>query len=150
MNMDETNWLACTRFISDMESPGRIYPLANMKTIKDLVPDQTHIFAQYAAIEPWLQSGTPVRERDRLQSVEERGQIDGYYECSCSARKTPFWLAPSPLMSCRSRGRWCCTPTICESNYFRTMKPIDWRKTRANRRSDSNFTRFLCNTRSGF
>jgi succinate dehydrogenase / fumarate reductase iron-sulfur subunit len=31
MNMDGTNWLACTRFISEMENPARIYPLANMK-----------------------------------------------------------------------------------------------------------------------
>jgi succinate dehydrogenase / fumarate reductase iron-sulfur subunit len=81
MNMDGTNWLACTRFISEMESPARIYPLANMKIIKDLVPDQTHVFAQYAAIEPWLQSKTPTPERERRQSVEERSQIDGYYEC---------------------------------------------------------------------
>lgn len=78
MNMDGTNWLACTRFISEMESPARIYPLANMKIIKDLVPDQTHVFAQYAAIEPWLQSKTPTPERERRQSVEERSQIDGY------------------------------------------------------------------------
>lgn len=28
MNMEGTNWLACTRFISDMETPARIYPLA--------------------------------------------------------------------------------------------------------------------------
>jgi len=54
MNMGGTNWLACTRFISEMESPARIYPLANMKIIKNLVLDQTHVFAQYAAIEPWL------------------------------------------------------------------------------------------------
>ena len=52
MNMDGTNWLACTRFISDMSSPATIYPLANMRIIKDLVPDQTHLFAQYEMIEP--------------------------------------------------------------------------------------------------
>ena len=52
MNMDGTNWLACTRFISHMGAPATIYPLANMRIIKDLVPDLTHVFAQYAAIEP--------------------------------------------------------------------------------------------------
>lgn len=81
MNLDGTNWLACTRFISDMESPAKIYPLANMKIIKDLIPDQTHVFAQYAAIEPWLQTKTPPPEREHLQSPEERSQIDGYSEC---------------------------------------------------------------------
>ena len=81
MNMDGTNWLACTRFISQMGAPATIYPLANMRIIKDLVPDLTHVFAQYAAIEPWLRSKTPEPEKERLQSREERSQLDGYYEC---------------------------------------------------------------------
>ena len=42
MNIDGTNWLACTRFISDLATPATIYPLANMRIIKDLVPDLTH------------------------------------------------------------------------------------------------------------
>ena len=58
MNIDGTNWLACTRFISDLATPATIYPLANLRIIKDLVPDLTHLFAQYAAIEPWLKTKT--------------------------------------------------------------------------------------------
>ncbi|MEO6946497.1 MAG: succinate dehydrogenase iron-sulfur subunit [Nitrobacter sp.] len=81
MNIDGANWLACTRFISDLATPATIYPLANMEIIKDLVPDQTHLFAQYAAIEPWLKSTTPAPEKERLQSLEERSKLDGYYEC---------------------------------------------------------------------
>src|SRR5690348_15913999 len=38
MNIDGTNWLACTRFISEMGTPVSIYPLPNMRIIKDLVP----------------------------------------------------------------------------------------------------------------
>ena len=71
----------CTRFISHMGAPATIYPLANMRIIKDLVPDLTHVFAQYASIEPWLRSKTPEPEKERLQSREERSQLDGYYEC---------------------------------------------------------------------
>jgi succinate dehydrogenase iron-sulfur subunit len=81
MNMDGTNWLACTRFISDTAAPATIYPLANMRIIKDLVPDLTHVFAQYSLIKPWLHSKTPEPERERLQSPEERSKLDGYYEC---------------------------------------------------------------------
>jgi succinate dehydrogenase / fumarate reductase iron-sulfur subunit len=81
MNIDGVNWLACTRFISDLAMPATIYPLANLEIIKDLVPDLTHLFAQYAAIEPWLKSKTPVPERERLQSHQERSKLDGYYEC---------------------------------------------------------------------
>jgi hypothetical protein len=39
---------------------------------------------------------------------------------------------------------------ILRRNYFRSMKPIGWRKAHTNRRSLSTFTRFLCNARCGF
>jgi len=81
MNIDGTNWLACTRFIADLATPARIYPLANMRVIKDLVPDLTHVFAQYSLIEPWLRAKTPAPESERLQSPQERRRLDGYYEC---------------------------------------------------------------------
>jgi succinate dehydrogenase / fumarate reductase iron-sulfur subunit len=81
MNIDGTNWLACTRFISETGTPATIYPLANMRIIKDLVPDLTHVFAQYGLIEPWLHAKTPDPVGERLQSPEERSKLDGYYEC---------------------------------------------------------------------
>lgn len=81
MNMDGTNWLACTRFIEETDSPTRIYPLANMRIIKDLVPDLTHLYAQYELIEPWLQTKTSDPDRERLQAPEDRERLDGYYEC---------------------------------------------------------------------
>src|SRR3546814_181897 len=81
MNMDGTNWLACTRFIEETDAPARIYPLANMRIVKDLVPDLSHVFAQYEMIEPWLQAKTPAPDRERLQAPEDRERIDCYYEC---------------------------------------------------------------------
>lgn len=81
MNMDGTNWLACTRFIEETDTPTRIYPLANMRIIKDLVPDLTHLYAQYELIEPWLQTKTSDPDRERLQAPEDRERLDGYYEC---------------------------------------------------------------------
>jgi succinate dehydrogenase / fumarate reductase, iron-sulfur subunit len=81
MNIDGTNWLACMRLISDLATPATIYPLPSLEVVKDLVPDLTHLYAQYAAIEPWLKSKTPAPGRERLQSREERSELDGYYEC---------------------------------------------------------------------
>ena len=43
MNIDGTNWLACTRFNSDTETPTSIYPLANLHVVKDLVSDLEHV-----------------------------------------------------------------------------------------------------------
>ncbi len=108
MNMDGTNWLACTRFISELGTPATIYPLANMRIIKDLVPDLTHVFAQYEMIEPWLHSKSPEPEKERLQSAEQRGRLDGYYECilcfCCTSGCPSHWwngnrfLGPAALL----------------------------------------------------
>jgi succinate dehydrogenase / fumarate reductase iron-sulfur subunit len=64
-----------------MAAPATIYPLSNMRIIKDLVPDITHLFAQYTMIEPWLQTKTPAPGEERLQSLDERKKLDGAYEC---------------------------------------------------------------------
>jgi len=108
MNIDGANWLACTRFISDLATPATIYPLANLEVVKDLVPDLTHLFAQYAAIEPWLKSKTPAPETERLQSPDERSKVDGYYECTlcfcCTSGCPSHWwngdrfLGPAVLL----------------------------------------------------
>src|SRR5678816_1847144 len=45
-----------------------IYPLPHMAVVKDLVPDLTHFYAQYASIRPWLRTQTPAPDRERLQS----------------------------------------------------------------------------------
>jgi succinate dehydrogenase / fumarate reductase iron-sulfur subunit len=81
MNIDGTNWLACTRFISETSNTASIYPLNNLPVIKDLVPDLTHLYAQYASIEPWLQTTAPSPVNEHLQSPADRAELDGYYEC---------------------------------------------------------------------
>jgi succinate dehydrogenase / fumarate reductase iron-sulfur subunit len=77
MNIDGTNWLACTQFISDTAEPATVYPLNHLRVIKDLVPDLTHLYAQYALIEPWLQTTTPEPDRERLQSREDANKLNG-------------------------------------------------------------------------
>lgn len=113
MNIDGTNWLACTRFISDLSTPATIYPLANMRIIKDLVPDQTHLFAQHRLVEPWLRPKTPDPERERLQSPDDRHRLDGLYECilcfCCTSGCPSHWwngdrfLGPAVLLQAN---RW--------------------------------------------
>lgn len=113
MNIDGTNWLACTRFISDLATPATIYPLANMSIIKDLVPDLTRHFAQHSLVEPWLRSRTPDPERERRQSPEERHRLDGLYECilcfCCTSGCPSHWwngdrfLGPAVLLQAN---RW--------------------------------------------
>jgi succinate dehydrogenase / fumarate reductase, iron-sulfur subunit len=95
MNIDGTNTLACTKGCDEVKGAVSIYPLPHMPVVKDLVPDLTHFYAQYASIEPWLKADTPAPTRERLQSEEERAKLDGLYECilcaCCSTSCPSYW-----------------------------------------------------------
>jgi succinate dehydrogenase / fumarate reductase, iron-sulfur subunit len=54
MNVNGKNSLACTKAISDYSGTIKIYPLPHLDVVKDLVPDMSHFYAQYAEIKPWL------------------------------------------------------------------------------------------------
>ena len=96
MNMNGRNGLACTTAIEDLSGDVRITPLPAMEVIKDLVPDFTHFYAQYASIRPWLQTvSTTPSGKERLQSPEQREKLDGLYECilcaCCSTSCPSYW-----------------------------------------------------------
>ncbi|MBC27018.1 MAG: succinate dehydrogenase iron-sulfur subunit [Rhodospirillaceae bacterium] len=95
MNIDGTNSLACTKYISDVGGAVKIYPLPHMPVVKDLVPDLSTAYAQLASIEPWMKNQSPAPARERLQSPEERRKLDGLYECilcfCCSTSCPSYW-----------------------------------------------------------
>jgi succinate dehydrogenase / fumarate reductase iron-sulfur subunit len=96
MNMNGRNGLACTTAIEDLSGEVRITPLPHMEVVKDLVPDFTHFYAQYASIKPWLQTVSPTPSgKERLQSPEQREKLDGLYECilcaCCSTGCPSYW-----------------------------------------------------------
>src|SRR5579863_5803464 len=74
MNINGINRLACTTTMAELRGGEvRIYPLPHMPVVKDLVPDLTQFYAQYAAVKPWLQSRTPASpDKERLQSKAEQ------------------------------------------------------------------------------
>ncbi len=95
MNIDGTNTLACTKAIDEVKGDVSVTPLPHMEVVKDLVPDLTRFYAQYASIQPWLQSATPAPDKERLQSKEDRAKLDGLYECilcaCCSTACPSYW-----------------------------------------------------------
>jgi len=114
MNIGGRNTLACTH--GWQEVPGKevvISPLPHMPVIKDLVPDMTMFYAQYASIEPWLHTSTPEPQTEWRQSEEDRAKLDGLYECilcACCTTSCPsYWwnsekyLGPATLLQAR---RW--------------------------------------------
>jgi succinate dehydrogenase / fumarate reductase iron-sulfur subunit len=69
MNIDGTQHAGLHPAARRGEGRRQIYPLPHMPVVKDLVPDLTLFYAQYASIEPWLQTDTPEPQRERrLQS----------------------------------------------------------------------------------
>ena len=107
-NIDGTNTLACTKPIDEIKGDAKIYPLPHMPVIKDLVPDLSVPYAQYASIKPWLQADTPAPSKERLQSPEERDRLDGMWECilcfCCQTSCPSYWwngdryLGPAVLL----------------------------------------------------
>jgi succinate dehydrogenase / fumarate reductase, iron-sulfur subunit len=95
MNIDGTNSLACLKATQDVEGEVKIYPLPHLPVIKDLVPDLSVPYAQYATIEPWLKADSPAPSRERRQSEAERAKLDGLYECilcfCCSTSCPSYW-----------------------------------------------------------
>jgi succinate dehydrogenase / fumarate reductase, iron-sulfur subunit len=96
MNMNGRNGLACTTAMEDLKGEIRVTPLPHMDVIKDLVPDFTHFYAQYASIRPWLQTvSTTPSGKERLQTPEQREKLDGLYECilcaCCSTSCPSYW-----------------------------------------------------------
>lgn len=96
MNIDGQNTLACLKASEDCKGDVKVYPLPHRPVVKDLVPDVTQLYAQYASIQPWLQTQTaPPPDRERLQSPEERAKLDGLYECilcfCCSTSCPSYW-----------------------------------------------------------
>ena len=96
MNIDGTNTLACLKPIQDVKKEVRIYPLPHMPVVKDLIPDLTAAYAQLRSVEPWLKSDTAAPpDGERRQSVEERAELDGMWECilcfCCTTSCPSYW-----------------------------------------------------------
>ena len=108
MNIGGSNTLACTKAITDVSGAVTVYPLPSQPVVKDLVPDLTHFYAQYASIQPYLQTKTPAPEKEWKQSPEDRAKLDGLYECilcaCCSTACPNYWwnserfLGPAALL----------------------------------------------------
>ena len=137
MNMEGRNGLACTTAIEDLKGEVQITPLPRMDVVKDLVPDLTHAYAQYALIQPWLKTaqpgavaraaavaGRPRQARravrvhpvllllDQLPEllVERRTASSGPRSCSRPIASSPTAATKRPASgSTRSRTRSGCT-----------------------------------------
>ena len=100
LNMNGKNGLACITPLSESVKGEKlvIRPLPGLPVIRDLVVDMSLFYAQYEKVQPYLQNPTPAPAIERLQSPEDRAQLDGLYECilcaCCSTSCPSFWWNP--------------------------------------------------------
>jgi succinate dehydrogenase / fumarate reductase, iron-sulfur subunit len=110
MNIDGVNTLACTVAIEAAHGDVKVYPLPHMPVVKDLVPDLSNFYAQYASIKPWIQTRTPAPpDRERLQSKADQEKINEPSACilcaCCSTACPSYWwnsdryLGPAALLA---------------------------------------------------
>ena len=104
MNMNGKNGLACITPVSEVAKGGKLIlrPLPGLPVIRDLVVDMTQFYRQYEKVQPFLINDTPPPAQERLQSPEDRAELDGLYECilcaCCSTSCPSFWWNPDKFI----------------------------------------------------
>ena len=102
MNINGKNGLACITPISSLSEPVTVRPLPGLPVVRDLVVDMALFFEQYEKIKPYLINDQPAPEKERIQSPEQRAELDGLYECilcACCTTSCPsFWWNPDKFV----------------------------------------------------
>src|SRR5207249_9831702 len=88
--------------LKELKEPVELRPIPGLPVIRDLIVDMSQFFKQYHSIKPYLVNDTPPPEKERLQSPEEREELDGLYECilcaCCSTACPSFWWNPDKFV----------------------------------------------------
>jgi succinate dehydrogenase / fumarate reductase, iron-sulfur subunit len=102
MNINRKNRLACITNINEVPHPIVLRPLPGLPVVRDLIVDLALFWKQYHSIKPYLINDTPPPEKERLQSPEERDQLNGLYECilcaCCSTACPSYWWNPDKFV----------------------------------------------------
>ena len=104
INMNGLNGLACITPVSQVVKRGKLAlrPLPGLPVIRDLVVDMSQFFDQFEKVRPYLINDQPPPAQERLQSPEERAELDGLYECilcgCCSTACPSFWWNPDKFV----------------------------------------------------
>jgi succinate dehydrogenase / fumarate reductase, iron-sulfur subunit len=98
MNINGKNGLACVTNLQTLPASITLKPLPGLPVIRDLIVDLTPFFKQYHSIKPYLVNDDPPPEKERLQSIEARDELNGLYECilcaCCTSACPSFWWNP--------------------------------------------------------
>ena len=102
MNINGNNGLACLTNLNDLPDNIDLRPLPGSPVVRDMIVDMTDFFNQYHSIKPYLVNDVAPPEKERLQSPEQRDELNGLYECilcaCCSTSCPSFWWNPDKFV----------------------------------------------------
>ena len=102
MNINGRNGLACITPLKDLKEPVVLRPLPGLPVIRDLIVDMSQFFRQYHSVKPYLINDSPPPQKERLQSPEDREELNGLYECvlcaCCSSTCPSYWWHPQDYL----------------------------------------------------
>jgi succinate dehydrogenase / fumarate reductase iron-sulfur subunit len=102
MNINGVNGLACITKVADLPNKVVLRPLPGFPVVRDLVVDMTQFYRQYEKIKPYLQNEDHTPPAERLQSPEQRAELDGLYECilcaCCTSSCPSYWWNPDKFI----------------------------------------------------
>ena len=104
INMNGKNGLACMTPVSTVAKKGKLVlrPLPGLPVVRDLVVDLSQFYRQYEKIRPYVINDKPTPAQERLQTPEQRAELDGLYECilcaCCSTACPSFWWNPEKFI----------------------------------------------------
>ncbi|MFW6092535.1 MAG: succinate dehydrogenase iron-sulfur subunit [Pseudomonadota bacterium] len=104
INMNGRNGLACMTPVSEVARKGKLVlrPLPGLPVIRDLIVDMGQFYKAYEKVNPYLINDEPPPAQERLQSPEDRAELDGLYECilcaCCSTSCPSFWWNPDKFI----------------------------------------------------
>lgn len=100
--------LACETQVKALNTTSVVIrPLSHYPIVRDLFINMDSFWKKYRLIKPFLMPGTPSPDMERPQSPDQRGKLDGLYECilclvcmgSCPVLETnPNYLGPAILL----------------------------------------------------
>lgn len=102
-NINGKNGLGCITPVSSLNTDKIVIrPLPGMPVIRDLIVDLTQFYTQYEKVRPYLINNEEKPEKERLQTPEQRAELDGLYECilcaCCSTSCPSFWWNPDKFI----------------------------------------------------
>jgi succinate dehydrogenase / fumarate reductase, iron-sulfur subunit len=102
ININGRNGLACLTDVDSLKQPIVLRPIPGLPVIRDLIVDMTQFFNQYNSIKPYVIDENPMPSRERIQSPQDRDELNGVIECilcaCCSTACPSFWWNPDKFL----------------------------------------------------